>query len=77
MYNLCNYKNIFGKVKEGVHSYRIFDIAAIDVFFTILLSYIISIYSKYNIIIIIIILFVLSIFIHKLFCVETTIANLF
>ena len=38
---LCQYKNIFGKVNEGIHSYRIFNIAIVDVLLTILLSFII------------------------------------
>ena len=25
--NLCKYKNIFGEVKTGAHSYRLFDVA--------------------------------------------------
>ena len=30
MKNLCKYSELFGKVKEGVHSYRIYDIAIVD-----------------------------------------------
>jgi len=36
---LCNYSELFGKVGEGLHSYRIFDIAIIDVIATIIGAY--------------------------------------
>jgi|UniRef100_A0A6C0H9P2 hypothetical protein len=77
---LCKYKNIFGQVNTGTHSYRLFNIAIIDVIFTILGAYIlyklqIFIFSKYHItfINILIFLFILGIILHKLFCVDTTI----
>ena len=73
----CQYKDIFGKVNEGVHSIRIMNIAIVDVILTLVLAYIIQMklpqYKLYNIFIILIIL---SIFIHKLFCVKTTLTNL-
>lgn len=73
----CQYKDIFGKVNEGVHSIRIINIAIVDVILTLVLAYIIQMklpqYKLYNIFIILIIL---SIFIHKLFCVKTTLTNL-
>ena len=46
--SLCPYKYIFGEPNTGVHKYRILDIAIVDVFSTILVSYIISEYfNKY------------------------------
>ena len=46
---LCKYKNIFGKVGKGVHSYRIFNIAIVDVILTFLLAFIIQLLlPKYN-----------------------------
>jgi uncharacterized membrane protein YcaP (DUF421 family) len=73
---LCKYKDIFGKVKTGVHSIRLFDIAIIDVIGTILIGVAINYYTKINIFIILIILFLLAIILHKLFCVNTTINRL-
>ena len=35
MFYFCKYKDILGKPGEGVHSYRLFDIAVIDVVLTI------------------------------------------
>lgn len=72
------YSEILGKVGKGVHSYRIFNIAIVDVIATILLAYIINniikfFYSKSLFIYILIILFILGIILHRLFCVDTTI----
>ena len=43
---LCKYKNIFGEPKIGIHKYRLFDIAIIDVIGTIILGYIIHILNQ-------------------------------
>ena len=74
--SLCKYKNIFGKPKTGAHSLRIFDIAIIDVVLTILLAYILSIFTKYKFITLLVILFLLGILLHRMFCVRTTIDKL-
>ena len=74
----CKYKNIFGKVNEGLHSFRIFDIAIIDVLLTFFTAFIIKKFnSKYNYYIILLLLFILGIFLHRIFCVKTTIDNFF
>ena len=71
---LCKYKEIFGKPNEGLHSIRIFNIAVIDVLFTILGAYIIHIFiPKYNFFYILLSLFVSGIIAHRIFCVRTTI----
>ena len=73
----CKYKNIFGKVGEGAHSYRIFNIAIIDVISTFILAFLINLFiPKYKFNNILIFLFILGIILHRLFCVETTINNL-
>jgi len=72
-YSLCPYKNIFGKPKEGAHSHRIFNIAIVDVVSTIIGAYIISKIGNYNFNSTLIILFLLGIILHRLFCVRTTI----
>ena len=72
--SLCKYKNLFGEVGKGVHSYRIFNIAVVDVVLTILGAYIIYLFNpKFNFIYIVLFLFILGIFLHRLFCVRTTI----
>ena len=74
--NLCKYKNMFGSPKEGIHSYRIFDIAIMDVIPTILGAIFLSFLFKWNLIYTIIGLFFLGIISHRLFCVRTTIDKL-
>tara|TARA_B110000503_G_C7119555_1_gene401870 strand:- start:291 stop:527 length:237 start_codon:yes stop_codon:yes gene_type:complete len=70
----CKYKNVLGKVKEGIHSYRIYDIAIMDVLFTIVAAFICKIlFSDINFFIILFVLFVLGVFTHRAFCVRTTI----
>lgn len=71
--SLCKYKDIFGKPKTGAHSYRIFNIAIVDVLFTLLGAYIISLYVPYTFTYVAIILFIVGIIAHRLFCVRTTI----
>jgi hypothetical protein len=67
------YSEIFGKVNDGVHSYRVFDIAIVDVISTIIGAIIISIMFKINFSLLLIFLFLLGIVLHRLFCVNTTI----
>jgi len=74
---LCKYKNIFGEVGKGAHSYRIFNIAVVDVLLTVLLAIIIHQFvPKYKFIWILISLFILGIILHRIFCVRTTIDKL-
>jgi hypothetical protein len=71
---LCKYKDIFGKPGEGAHSYRIFNIAIVDVLLTVLLALIIYFFlPKYPLIYILIFVFVLGIVAHRIFCVPTTV----
>lgn len=72
---LCKYKDILGKPSEGMHSIRIFNIAIIDVIFTIIGAYLLSLYFNFKFSISLLFLFVLSIVFHKLFCVNTTVTK--
>lgn len=75
--SLCKYKNILGEVGKGIHSYRIFNIAIIDVLLTILAAYIIHIFmTNYKFVYILLFLFLLGIILHRLFCVNTTVDKL-
>ena len=70
----CAYSNMFGKVGEGVHSYRLFNIAIVDVFFTVIGAYIFHVfYPSYSFFTILAILFLSGIVLHRLFCVRTTV----
>ena len=74
---LCNYKNILGNPSSGIHKYRIFDLAIADILLTFLLAFAIHSYTpKYRFVDILIILFILGIVSHRLFCVRTTIDKL-
>ena len=81
--NLCRYKDLFGKPGEGAHSYRIFNIAIIDVLSTIISAYLIYFILRYVLNImcinywwILLGVFLLGILLHRLFCVRTTIDKL-
>ena len=74
--DLCKYKNILGVPGQGPHSYRIFNIAIVDVLLTLILSYIISYIYNISFMKTSITLFILGILLHRVFCVRTTIDKL-
>lgn len=73
--NLCRYRNFFGVPGVGLHSFRIFNLAIVDVVFTLVGAYLISVNTKYTFLISSIGLISLGIFFHYVFCVETTISK--
>jgi hypothetical protein len=73
---LCKYRSVFGDPGKDVHSYRIFDIAYVDVLFTILFAWLLSLVFSTSFAYNLIILFLLGIIMHRLFCVRTTIDKL-
>ena len=78
MWYFCKYKDILGKPKTGLHSYRVFDIAVVDFLLTILLAKFFEFYMMKEIPFwkILIITFILGIIVHRIFCVKTTIDKL-
>ena len=78
----CTYQNIFGAPNTGLHSYRIYNIAVIDVIFTFIFAYFIQIIIEHclsihvNYFYVCILLFLFGIVCHRLFCVKTTIDKL-
>ena len=74
--DLCKYKNILGTPGQGVHSYKIFNISIVDVVLTLVLAYIISFLFRISFRWTSIVLFLLGIFLHRIFCVRTTIDKL-
>lgn len=72
----CQYKDLFGKPKEGIHKYRLFGIAIFDVIVTILVSILIAYIFNLNLWITLITLFLIGIIVHRIFCVRTTIDKL-
>jgi len=73
---LCKYKDILGKVGQGVHSYRFLNIAIVDVLATILLAYGIHKMLNSPFLATLFVVFLLGIFAHRVFCVRTTIDKL-
>jgi len=74
--SLCPYKNVFGKVGQGVHKYRFFGFAIVDTVATVGLALLISRYTKQGPIFVFIALVLLSIIVHRAFCVESTLTKL-
>ena len=70
---LCDYKNILGEPGKGVHKYRIFNIAIVDVILTIIFAYFIAYLLKIDFFLTLLLLFILGIVLHRVFCVKTTI----
>ena len=71
--DLSKYKNILGEPGKGVHSYRIYNIAIVDVLLTLLVAWGVSKYYKISFLWSCVIMFSLGIFAHRLFGVRTTI----
>lgn len=65
--------DIFGKPGEGVHSYRLFNIAIVDVIFTVIGAYLISEFINKSFLITLLVLFIIGIVLHRFFNVKTTI----
>ena len=68
----------FGKEKEGIHSYRIYDIAYLDIIITLITALFIqkAFCPKTEYYIVLLFLFILGIIIHRIFDVKTTIDRL-
>ena len=74
--NLCKYSNIFGEPNQGIHRYRFFNLAIIDIIATLFTGFIISKITHIQMYKVNIILFIIGIIMHKIFCVKTTINKL-
>jgi fatty acid desaturase len=74
--SLCPYKNALGIPGKGVHSYRLFNIAIMDVIMTIIGALVISYLLGWKFGWTLLGLFILGIILHRLFCVRTTIDKL-
>lgn len=73
---LCKFKNFFGKPGEGVHSYRLANFAIIDVLLTVIFSFFIAKFFKWDFKLILIGMFLLGIISHRIFCVKTQLDKL-
>jgi hypothetical protein len=68
--------DLLGKPGTGVHSVRLFDLAVMDILFTIVFAYIISKKFKKDFKLVLIICFISGIVLHRIFGVKTTIDHI-
>ena len=71
--DLCRYKDLFGRPREGAHAYRIFDIAVVDVAATVVVAFIIARIFGVAFWKSLVALFLVGIISHRMFCVRTTV----
>ena len=69
--NLCKFKDILGKPKTGIHSYRVFDFAIVDIIGTIVLGVILSKWTSISLWKAVLAMFVIGELLHLIFCVDT------
>jgi uncharacterized membrane protein len=72
MFDLCKYKNVLGKPRKGIHSYRLFGVAIADVIMTLIGALILAYVFNWSFIYTALGLFILGIVLHRFFCVRTT-----
>jgi hypothetical protein len=65
-------KNMFGAPNTGVHSLRLFNVAVVDLLATVVVAYIITVYTKYPLYYTLSGLLILALAVHKIFGVEST-----
>jgi hypothetical protein len=70
---LCKYKHVLGMPKKGIHSIRVGGVSIVDVILTVVGAFMISRASGWPFVNVTVILFLVGIFLHWLFCVPTTI----
>ena len=71
----CFYKDMLGVPGKGVHTH-VYGIAIIDVVMTIVGAVLLTFLFKWNFIVCLVVLFLLGILLHRVFCVRTTIDKL-
>ena len=69
---LCQYKDYLGSPNQGIHSHFM-GIAYVDVIMTIFAAEFISYLFDYGFVLVLIALILTGIFMHRLFCVRTTV----
>jgi hypothetical protein len=73
---LCQYKDLFGKPNEGIRRYRIANIAIFDTVIVIMICLMISYFSNIAFYKVFLVIFLLGIIAHRMFCVRTGIDKL-
>ena len=72
----CPYKNLFGSLGTGIHSYRIYNIAYLDILVAVIVAFILSRILRTPFLYTLIVFFIIGIVIHRLLCVRTTVDKL-
>lgn len=74
----CKYRDIFGKSREGAHSYRIFDVAVVDSALTVLLALILQKIFFKNFLFwqVLLVTFIVGELMHWYFCVDTKVIQI-
>ena len=72
-FELCKYKNAFGKLGTGIHSYKIGGISVLDFGVAAIAAYILSLILRKPFWITFILFLILGIIVHRMFCVRTTV----
>ena len=67
----CPYRNVFGREGEGIHSFRIFGLAVVDLLATLAAALLLSYLSKVSVFIMFPALIILAVGVHRVFCVNT------
>lgn len=63
---------MFGREGEGVHALRFFNVAVIDVLGVALFGALIAWWLRVNVLLVCLVLFLIGIVAHRVFCVRTT-----
>ena len=71
--DLCRYKDLFGRPREGAHAYRVFDIAVVDVAATVVVAFLVARVFDVAFWKSLVALFIIGIISHRAFCVRTTV----
>jgi uncharacterized membrane protein len=71
--DLCKYKDVFGRPREGAHAYRIFNVAVVDVITTVVVAFLIARAFGFVFWKSLVVLFLIGIISHRMFCVRTTV----
>ena len=73
--SFCKYQHLFGVEGQGAHKYRIFNIAIVDTVATLFVAWVISAIFHLTFWKVLLVLFILGLLLHRLFCVQTTLTK--
>lgn len=74
----CPYRDIFGKPREGPHSYRIFDVAVVDSVLTVLLALFLQkiFFQNFSFLKVLAWTFIVGELMHWYFCVDSKVIQI-